>query len=115
MVDDMDSLKYDSAGLITAVVQDLETKQVLMVAMMNAEALELTQKTRQAHFWSRSRRELWRKGETSGNVLDVHELIIDCDGDAVLLLVMPRGPACHTGSTSCFYTNLEGSNAESTV
>jgi phosphoribosyl-AMP cyclohydrolase len=111
----MDSIRFDSTGLITAVVQDVETMQVLMVAMMNAEAVELTRKTREAHFWSRSREELWRKGETSGNVLDIHEVRIDCDGDAVLLMVKPRGPACHTGNTSCFYTPLEGFNAASTV
>jgi phosphoribosyl-AMP cyclohydrolase len=112
---DMDSLKFDQMGLITAVMQDVDSKQVLMVAMMNAEAVELTWKTRVAHFWSRSRGTLWRKGETSGNVLDVQEMRIDCDGDAVLLIVKPRGPACHTGNTSCFYTPLEGFHAEETV
>jgi len=83
----------------------------LIVAMMNAAAVEMTQKTKQAHFWSRSRNELWLKGETSGNVLDVKEMKVDCDGDALLLLVRPRGPACHTGAMSCFFTDLEGSDA----
>ena len=100
-------LKFDSNGLLTAVAQDNDTGQVLMVAMMNAQAVALTLKTRQAHFWSRSRKELWLKGETSGNILDVLEIKVDCDRDAVLLLVKPHGPACHTGNTSCFYTSLD--------
>lgn len=103
----MIDLKFDSQGLLTAVVQDANTKQVLMLAMMNAEAVERTQETRQAHFWSRSRKCLWLKGETSGNRMDVQDIRIDCDGDAILLLVEPRGPACHTGETSCFYTEME--------
>ena len=100
-------LKFDSNGLLTAVAQDIDTGQVLMVAMMDAQAMALTLKTRRAHFWSRSRRKLWLKGETSGNILDVHGIKVDCDRDAVLLLVKPHGPACHTGNTSCFYTSLE--------
>ena len=103
----MIDLKFDSQGLLTAVVQDANTKQVLMLAMMNAEAVARTQETRQAHFWSRSRKCLWLKGETSGNRMDVQDIRIDCDGDAILLLVEPRGPACHTGETSCFYTEME--------
>ncbi len=103
----MSDLKFDAEGLLTAVVQDANTKQVLMVAMMSAEAFVRTQETKQAHFWSRSRRRLWLKGETSGNHMDVQEMRIDCDGDAILLLVKPRGPACHTGETSCFYTEME--------
>lgn len=103
----MSDLKFDAEGLLTAIVQDANTKQVLMVAMMSAEAVERTQETKQAHFWSRSRRRLWLKGETSGNRMDVKEMRIDCDGDAILLLVRPRGPACHTGETSCFYTEME--------
>ena len=103
----MIDLKFDSQGLLTAVVQDANTKQVLMLAMMNAEAVERTQETRQAHFWSRSRKCLWLKGEISGNRMDVQDIRIDCDGDAILLLVEPRGPACHTGETSCFYTEME--------
>ncbi|MBC8508293.1 MAG: phosphoribosyl-AMP cyclohydrolase [Chloroflexi bacterium] len=100
----MKALKFNSKGLLTAVIQDINTQQVLMVAMMNAEAFEKTLETRLAHFWSRSRQTLWLKGETSGNILGVKEMRIDCDADAVLLLVEPRGPACHTGETSCFFT-----------
>jgi phosphoribosyl-AMP cyclohydrolase len=102
----MEALKFDSNGLLTAVAQDINTGQVLMVAMMDAQAVELTVKTRRAHFWSRSRKKLWQKGETSGNILDVKGIKIDCDRDALLLLVIPRGPACHTGNTSCFYTEF---------
>lgn len=105
-------LKFDSNGLLTAVAQDIDTGQVLMVAMMDAQAMALTLKTRQAYFWSRSRQELWLKGETSGNILDVHEIKIDCDRDAVLLLVKPHGPACHSGNTSCFYKSLDEQNAK---
>lgn len=103
----MDRLKFDQNGLVTAVTQDVSSGQILMVAMMNAQALELTRETRQAHFWSRSREKLWLKGETSGNILDVVQIKVDCDGDALLLLVEPRGPACHTGVKSCFFTELE--------
>lgn len=102
----MQSLKFDSNGLLTAVAQDIDTGQVLMVAMMDSQAVAMTLKTRQAYFWSRSREKLWLKGETSGNVLDVQEVKVDCDLDAVLLLVRPRGPACHTGNPSCFYRDL---------
>lgn len=107
----MKDLKYDSNGLLTAIAQDADTGQVLMVAMMDAQAVEMTLKTRRAHFWSRSRKKLWQKGETSGNFLDVQEIKIDCDGDAMLLQVVPRGPACHTGNVSCFYSDLDGHNA----
>lgn len=102
----MEALKFDSNGLLTAVAQDTNTGQVLMVAMMDAQAVELTVKTRRVHFWSRSRKKLWQKGETSGNILDVKGIKIDCDRDALLLLVIPRGPACHTGNTSCFHTEF---------
>ncbi len=100
-------LTYDSRGLVTTVVQDARTLEVLMVAWMNAEALELTRTTGLAHFWSRSRKRLWRKGETSGNEMRVRELRVDCDEDTVLLLVEPAGPACHTGERTCFYRTLE--------
>jgi phosphoribosyl-AMP cyclohydrolase len=103
----MDNLKFDQNKLITAVVQNVLTNKILMVAMMNSEAFELTKKTKQAHFWSRSRKKLWLKGETSGNYLYVKELWLDCDKDAVLLKVEPAGPTCHTGNKSCFYTKLE--------
>jgi len=99
-------LKYDEKGLITAVIQDATTKDVLMVAWMNAEALQLTQDTGEAHFWSRSRQELWHKGGTSGNIQRVREIRHDCDSDTLLLLVDPAGPACHTGETSCFYRKI---------
>lgn len=99
-------LKYDERGLIVAVVQDAATRDVLMVAYMDAEALRLTRATGEAHFWSRSRQALWHKGATSGNVQSVREIRYDCDGDALLLLVEPAGPACHTGEISCFYRPL---------
>ena len=95
--------KLDRQGLFTAVVQDATTRAVLMVAHMNAEALAATRATGLATFWSRSRAELWEKGATSGNRLRVVECRVDCDGDAVLLLVDPEGPACHTGAISCFH------------
>lgn len=104
-------LRFDARGLIPAVVQDAHTLQVLMVAWMNAEALRRTQETGEAHFWSRSRGALWRKGETSGNVMRVQEIRADCDGDTLLLLVQPAGPACHTGAVSCFYRSLEAGRA----
>lgn len=99
-------LKYDERGLITAVVQDAQTLQVLMVAWMNEEALRLTLETGESHFWSRSRRQLWHKGATSGHVQRVRQVRYDCDGDTLLLLVEPAGPACHTGEHSCFYRQL---------
>ena len=91
-----------SRGLVTAVVQDVGTAEVLMVAHMNREAYEATLVTRRATFWSRSRERLWQKGETSGNSMRIIQVRLDCDGDAVLLLVEPAGPACHTGARSCF-------------
>jgi phosphoribosyl-AMP cyclohydrolase / phosphoribosyl-ATP pyrophosphohydrolase len=100
-------LKFDQRGLIPAVVQDAESKEVLMVAFMNEESVRLTAESGDAWFWSRSRRELWHKGSTSGNFQRVEEMRIDCDSDAVLLQVHPDGPACHTGATSCFYQTLE--------
>ena len=99
-------LKFDGRGLLPAVIQDAQTKQVLMVAWMNADSLRLTQTTGETHFWSRSRQTLWRKGATSGNVQRVREIRYDCDGDTLLVLVDPAGPACHTGERSCFYRTL---------
>jgi phosphoribosyl-AMP cyclohydrolase/phosphoribosyl-ATP pyrophosphohydrolase/phosphoribosyl-AMP cyclohydrolase len=101
------ALKFDSDGLIPAICQDSETGDVLMVAWMNQDAIALTQGTGQAHFWSRSRQELWHKGATSGNYLKVNEMWIDCDSDTLLLKVNPEGPACHTGQRSCFYTKFD--------
>lgn len=100
--------RYDSAGLITAVVTDRLSGDVLMLAHMNAEALAATQATGEATFWSRSRGALWRKGETSGNILRVCEIRIDCDQDALWVIAEPAGPACHTGAVSCFYRRVEG-------
>jgi phosphoribosyl-ATP pyrophosphohydrolase/phosphoribosyl-AMP cyclohydrolase len=96
-------MKFDDRGLAPAVAQDAVTGAVLMVAWINAEALEKTLASGEAHFFSRSRNELWRKGATSGHVLRVIEVRLDCDDDAVLLLVEPSGPACHTGKASCFH------------
>lgn len=107
MSDVSSRLKWDDRGLITTVVQDATTHQVLMVAWTNVEALNLTMQTGEAHFWSRSRNELWHKGATSGNVMRVQEVRVDCDGDTLLLLVAPAGPACHTGQTSCFFRTIQ--------
>ncbi len=96
------TLKFDDRGLIVAVAQDAATGTVLMVAYMNREAFARTVETGEAHFWSRSRNELWRKGQTSGNVLHVEGIQADCDGDALLLSVHPTGPACHLGRRACF-------------
>lgn len=100
--------KFDAQGLLSAVAVDTTTGQVLMVAFMDAEALARTRETGIAHFHSRSRGRLWRKGETSGNLLRVVETLVDCDQDALVLRVEPAGPACHTGAASCFYRRLEG-------
>lgn len=99
--------KYDAQGLVTAVVTNAGSGEPLMVAHMNAEALALTVASGEAHFWSRSRGRLWRKGETSGHVLRVVEIWVDCDQDALWLRAEPAGPACHTGARSCFYRRLE--------
>src|SRR5437867_5162921 len=105
-------LKYDASGLIPAVAQDAESGEVLMLAWMNNEALRLTRATGEAHFWSRSRDELWHKGATSGNVLRVEEIRVDCDADTLLLRVRPAGPACHTGARSRFFRILEMSDVK---
>ncbi|SOB87263.1 phosphoribosyl-AMP cyclohydrolase [Sphingomonas guangdongensis] len=101
------SPKFDANGLLTAVVTDADSGEVLMVAHMNADALALTLQGGEAVFWSRSRARLWKKGETSGHVLRVVEARIDCDQDAVWLRCTPAGPSCHTGRTSCFYRRIE--------
>ena len=95
-------VRFDSAGLVPAIAQDSTSRQVLMLAWMNEEALRATVTTRRATYFSRSRQGLWVKGETSGNSQQVVQLCVDCDGDAVLLLVEQQGPACHTGEQSCF-------------
>jgi phosphoribosyl-ATP pyrophosphohydrolase/phosphoribosyl-AMP cyclohydrolase len=101
----MDALPiaFDDRGLVACVVQDWRSGEVLTLAYMNAEALELTRSTGELHLWSRSRQELWHKGATSGNTQAVRGLRVDCDGDAVLALVEPAGPACHTGERTCFH------------
>lgn len=99
-------LRWNADGLIPAIIQDGTTGQVLMMAWMNAEALRLTIATGETHFWSRSRAELWHKGATSGNTQRVTGIRVDCDGDTLLVRVQPAGPACHTGSVSCFYRPL---------
>jgi phosphoribosyl-ATP pyrophosphohydrolase/phosphoribosyl-AMP cyclohydrolase len=101
------TLNFDANGLVPAIVQDARSNAVLMLAYMNREALRLTLETLEAHFWSRSRGELWRKGATSGNTQRVVEIRLDCDSDALLVRVQPAGPACHTGNTSCFFRELE--------
>ena len=102
-------IKYDASGLIPAIVQDAETKEVLTLAYMNAESLRLTLETGETVFWSRSRQELWHKGATSGNTQKVVEIKVDCDADALVVLVKPAGPACHTGERTCFFRSVEGS------
>jgi phosphoribosyl-AMP cyclohydrolase len=98
--------KYDRDGLITAVVTNVDSGEVLMVAHMNAQALKLTVDTGLAHFWSRSRQSLWKKGETSGHMLQVCDIRIDCDQDAVWVKAVPAGPTCHTGARSCFFRRV---------
>ena len=100
--------KFDSAGLLSAVAQHADTGEVLMVAFMDREALDATRATGLAHFHSRSRGRLWKKGESSGHVLHVEAILVDCDQDALVLKVRPAGPACHTGASSCFYRALGG-------
>jgi phosphoribosyl-AMP cyclohydrolase len=100
--------KFDAAGLLTAVVVDDADGAVLVVAHMNAQALAKTQETGKVHFWSRSRGTQWMKGETSGNVLTVRAVLVDCDQDALLIRAVPAGPACHTGAASCFYREVVG-------
>jgi len=100
--------KYDANGLVTAVATHAETGELLMLAHMNADALAKTIESGEAWFWSRSRGRLWKKGESSGHVLRVREMRVDCDQDAIWMIVDPAGPACHTGEPSCFYRRIEG-------
>ncbi len=106
----MTAVQFDGAGLVPGIVQDSRTGRVLMLAYLNEESLGLTRETGEVHFWSRSRREIWRKGATSGNTMTVTAITKDCDGDALLIQVIPSGPACHTGAVSCF--ELSGPVAE---
>ena len=107
-MDFINELKFDEKGLIPAVVQNIDTKEVLMVAYMNAETLQKTLETGRATFWSRSRQEIWEKGATSGDYIYVKEIRVDCDGDCLVLLSEPAGAACHTGNRSCFFRKVEG-------
>ena len=102
----LSEIKFDANGLVPAIMQDAETKQVLMMAYMNQESLRLTLEKGETIFWSRSRQELWHKGATSGNIQKVVEIRVDCDADTLLILVKPAGPACHTGNQTCFYREL---------
>ena len=103
------SVQFDAAGLVPAIAQQHDTGEVLMLAWMNAESLARTLEERRVVYWSRSRQALWRKGDTSGHTQQLVELRLDCDGDAILLLVDQTGPACHTGERSCFFNEVEQS------
>lgn len=105
-------LKFDEKGLIPCIVQDADSKKVLMLAYMNEESIKITLDEQRTCFWSRSRGELWRKGETSGNAQHLCSLTADCDGDALLAMVKKDGPACHTGAESCFFNTLSGGTGE---
>lgn len=105
-------ISYDASGLVPVVAQDASTDEVLMLAYASREAVEKTLSSGEAHYYSRSRAEIWRKGETSGNIQRVVEVRLDCDGDALLYRVESAGPACHTGERSCFFTSLAGSDGE---
>jgi phosphoribosyl-ATP pyrophosphohydrolase/phosphoribosyl-AMP cyclohydrolase len=107
-----DEVKFDERGLVPCVAQDAESGEVLTLAYASEESLRLTVETGEMHFFSRSRGKIWRKGEESGHVLKLQQLRIDCDGDAILALVEPTGPACHTGERSCFYREIEGESPE---
>lgn len=104
--------KFDAAGLLTAVVVDAASGEVLVVAHMNRAALDQTLASGRVHFWSRSRQSLWLKGETSGNFLTVVEVLVDCDQDALVIRAHPAGPTCHTGARSCFYRRIETGGAD---
>jgi phosphoribosyl-AMP cyclohydrolase / phosphoribosyl-ATP pyrophosphohydrolase len=108
MTDESAPVRFDERGLVPCVVQDARTGEVLTLAYMNDEALRLTRESGETHFYSRSRGEIWHKGKTSGNTQRVRQLRYDCDGDALVALVEPAGPACHTGQRSCFYRDLDG-------
>ncbi|MGH7165753.1 MAG: phosphoribosyl-AMP cyclohydrolase, partial [Nitrospiraceae bacterium] len=106
---DFSQLKFDAEGLIPAVVQDWRDGSVLMLAFMSKEALQKSLETKSVHFWSRSRKKLWEKGETSGHRLVLKDLFVDCDGDTILVKAEPVGPTCHTGEKACFFTRLDSS------
>ena len=105
----LDAVKWDANGLVTAIAQDRDTQRIMMVANVNRESLQLTAHTGIAHYWSRSRNRLWKKGEESGHLQTVHEVRLDCDGDVVLFIIdQAGGIACHTGRESCFFRRLDG-------
>lgn len=108
-------VKFDACGLVPAIVQDARTKEVLMLAYMNREALEATLKTRKTHFYSRSRKSQWLKGETSGHIQEVKGVYFDCDNDTILITAEQKGGACHTGYYSCFFTELQADGGTRTV
>jgi phosphoribosyl-ATP pyrophosphohydrolase/phosphoribosyl-AMP cyclohydrolase len=105
---DVNDIRFDERGLVPVIIQDARNGQVLMFAYANREAIEKTLETKRVHFWSRSRKKLWEKGEESGNFQEVRGILLDCDSDTVLILVDQRGVACHTGKRSCFFTCVEG-------
>ncbi len=109
---DPDQIKFDECGLVPAIVQDARTREVLTLAYMNAESLRLTVQSGETWFWSRSRSELWHKGVTSGHTQRVVEIRQDCDSDALMIVIEPAGPACHTGKRSCFYRNVAGAEID---
>lgn len=106
MLKELPHLKYNSDGLVPCIVQDADTLDVLMMAWMSEESLRQTLELKETVFWSRSRQELWHKGETSGNTQKLQKLLYDCDADTLLALVKPEGPACHTGNRTCFYREI---------
>ena len=105
-------LKFDEKGLIPAIIQDAHSKEILMLGYMNEESLKRTINSGEAWFWSRSRSELWHKGETSGNNIVVSSILKDCDEDALVILAEPKGPVCHTGNRSCFYREIDKTDIE---
>jgi phosphoribosyl-ATP pyrophosphohydrolase/phosphoribosyl-AMP cyclohydrolase len=106
---------FDERGLLPCIAQDSESGEVLMFAYMNEQALEVTRSTGELHLWSRSREQIWRKGESSGNVMSVRSLRLDCDGDCLLALVAPAGPACHTGERTCFHNDIDLQTADAVM
>ncbi len=111
----IDRVKFDACGLVPAIVQDANSKQVLMMAYMNREALQATLNTRKTHFYSRSRKSQWLKGESSGHIQDVQDIFFDCDNDTLLITAAQKGGACHTGYYSCFYSQWDGKEGVQTV
>jgi len=106
----LDEIKFDDRGLVPAIIQDYQSGEILMLAYMNKESLQKTLSSSKTHFWSRSRQKLWMKGENSGHVQEVRELLVDCDMDTLLFKVEQKVAACHTGYRSCFYRRLQGEN-----